>query len=134
MAIDKRRLSVTQDIMRSLRHRDFRATYSRLTDGEGRHPILVALLDDPIRDVFARLTPYGEAYVAASEGDHVTIVSMYCGEAEAGATDLPIAPDASFGMLLTYLHNYPGPVVCHQVEPDVRMRLIGEDGPQSIPC
>ena len=135
-ASQKERLEVGREVMKALRHRDFRNSLSR-TNADGEHPIIVALPDDRMSQIFEQVRGLGDvAYIGIRglDGD-IEFISMApaCDESTAStaevADECPIHGDTSVGMLVTYLRAHRGPLRCREVEPGVTMELVADSGP-----
>jgi hypothetical protein len=135
-ASQRQRLAVSREVMKALRHRDFRNALD-LTDANGEHTVVVALPSDPMRRIFKQLKRVsGVAYIGVTdaEGDIEFIAvgppESVAPDDKSGASDeCPIHGDASVGLLLAYLREHRRPLRFREADPDVTVQLVDDLGP-----
>ena len=136
------RLMIARRLTRALRHQDFRSSLATCSEGVPR-PIIAALPDDRVSDVFNQLARYdcSATLVTPVGEDRLAIVALYpaaCavegsdGHHE-GGEDCPIHRDTEIGMLLLYLRTHPH-LRCTVVSPACEMELVDDGDDLTVPA
>ena len=135
-ARSRTRLVTTHAVMRALRNRDFRAGLPA-TNRDGQRVIIPALPDDTMGQFFDQLRiADATVYLAALDGDGVTIVTMEplheARHAAASDEDCLIYRHTEFQMVVNYLRTQRAPVVCREAPQNVLFDII-DDGTDALP-
>jgi hypothetical protein len=127
-AVDTDRLAAARQIMSKLRENEsFRD--SVVAHDLGERPIVVALIDDPIEEVMARMKAIGLPVTLCVPGGStsMTVVTVRPADAEEpSAESTPVAPGITVGMVMSYMWVKGGTVTFHVAEPaaDLELKLV----------
>jgi hypothetical protein len=135
-ARSRARLAVARNVLRALRHRDFRSELGETT-ASGEHVVVPALPDDTMGALFDQLrSADGPIYVAISDGDDIVVLSMAQARPPKHAAptrdDCPIHRDTQLTMIVDYLRMIHGPLTCYEASPGVMLELVDERPPAPV--
>jgi len=127
------RLAVAHEVLRTLRHGDFRNGLGE-TIRSGEHVIVPALPDDPMGGFFDKLRAAdGTIYIAMREEDGLAVLSMSPARPPRHAVpppdECPIHPDSQLQMIIGYLRATRGPLTCYEASPGVMVELVDDRPP-----
>ena len=132
--MDEAKKSAASTVLDALSSADFRAAMRAITNDRGEHPIIVATGHETIESVFARFRDESDAFVAVPVSSTlIEILALSRSDTPPHGVeldDLPVAPEASIGMLVDYMRAHPGGYRV-RVEAHLSLELLARGEPVS---